>query len=139
MDFVSFEIAKKLKEKGYGESWDYVYNDDGVICIPCYNLTEEDTIPMCPAPQIHEVLKWLREVKGMDVLPQRGHINLDNKGKVTRYYNVDIYLERRFACTLDNDEQDYSTYEQAAIAGIEYVIDNLFEYENKTCVLELQV
>lgn len=85
------------------------------------DFDDHDTV----APTISQVLLWLREVKGIDVLPQRGHINLDNNGKVTRYYNVNIYFERRFACTLDNDEQDYSTYEQAALAGIEYVIDNL--------------
>ena len=124
-DFVTYEIAKKLEAKGMGNDGNYGYNDKGEICVPVYNLDDDQVKDMCPCPQIHEVLKWLREVKGIDVLPQRGHINLDNNGKVTRYYNVNIYFERRFACTLDNDEQDYSTYEQAAIAGIEYVIDNL--------------
>lgn len=77
------------------------------------------------APTISQVLKWLREEKKIDVLPQRGHISIDKNSKVTRYYNVNIYFERSFACTLDNDEQDYSTYEQAALSGIEYVLDNL--------------
>lgn len=140
-DFVSFELAKKLREKGFYLKEPFaMYNELGVfhklyssaeftssydVCFRdyyCYDdFDERDFV----APTISQVLKWLREVKGIDVLPQRGHINLDNNGKVTRYYNVNIYFERRFACTLDNDEQDYSTYEQATIAGIEYVIDNL--------------
>jgi hypothetical protein len=114
-DFVTYEIAVKLKEKGFNLDTDFCYNQEGCIV----------RVGSCLAPTISQVLKWLREVKGIDVLPLRGHINLDNNGKATRYYKVNIYFERRFACTLDNDEQDYSTYEKAAIAGIEYVIDNL--------------
>ena len=142
IEFVTFEIAKKLKEKGFKEkcfayyqprSAELIFNHapfrGGIVedCMYSYNsLPVESYISdLIDAPTIAQVLRWLREVKGIDVLPQRGHINLDNNGKVIRYYNVNIYFERRFACTLDNDEQDYSTYEKAAIAGIEYILDNL--------------
>lgn len=141
MEFVNYEIAKKLKEKGFIElCLAYYTNDDtlyynyshraGACYRDCYlshNFMPKDSVSgkFVDAPTISQVLKWLREVKGIDVLPQRGHINIDNNGKVTRYYNVNIYFERWFACTLDNDEQDYSTFEQAAIAGIEYVLDNI--------------
>ena len=141
-DFVTKGIAKKLKGKGFKEGCFGYYLPGGDIlifnydqwrggtyegCLYSHNSLEEDVVgsDLIDVPTVSQVLKWLREVKGIDVLPQRGHINLDNNGKATRYYNVNIYFERRFACTLDNDEQDYSTYEQAAIAGIEYVIDNL--------------
>jgi hypothetical protein len=123
---VSYDIAVKLKEKGFPMPKRVIfgiYEDDKSFRL---RLVQSFFIQRkVVAPTISQVLKWLREVKGIDVLPQRGYINLDNNGKVTRYYNVNIYFERRFACTLDNDEQDYSTYEKAAIAGIEYVIDNL--------------
>ena len=125
-EFVTGELARKLLAKGCPIS--KVYKDDGTRPL-FYELSKNHSDWQdCDAwyvPTVAQVLRWLREVKGIDVLPQRGHINLDNNGKVTRYYNVDIFFERRFACTLDNDEQDYSTYEKAAIAGIEYVIDNL--------------
>ena len=125
-EFVTYEIAVKLKEKGFPMPKRVIfgiYEDD-----KSFRLRQVQSFFIqrkVVAPTISQVLKWLREVKGIDVLPQRGHINLDNNGKATRYYNVNIYFERRFACALDNDEQDYSTYEQAAISGIEYVIDNL--------------
>ena len=119
MDFVSFEIAKKLKEKGYGESWDYVYNDDGVICIPCYNLTEEDTIPMCPAPQIHEVLKWLREEKNLFI-----DISLCAKGYYGMVYSTIFPKDKDFSDGWLIDGK-YPTYEKASLAGIEYVLNNL--------------
>ena len=123
---VSYDIAVKLKEKGFPMPKRVIfglYEDDKSFRLRQVRppFIQRKVI----APTISIVLRWLREVKGIDVLPQRGHINLDNNGKVIRYYNVNIYFERRFACTLDNDEQDYSTYEKAAIAGIEYVLDNL--------------
>ena len=123
MDFVSFETAKKLKEKGYGESWDYVYNDDGVICIPCYNLTEEDTIPMCPAPQIHEVLKWLREEKKIYVIiePFPSCSNINN---VTWIYKLK-YNSDGDSLNFKESLFSFETYEEAALAGISYVLDNL--------------
>ena len=132
MEFVTFEIAKKLKEKKFPQHWsndDYIVENDyedvfevGYHYDRCF-IPEH--LPTIAAPTISQVLKWLREDKKIDVLPQRGHISIDKNSKVTRYYNVNIYFERSFACTLDNDEQDYSTYEQAAIAGIEYILDNL--------------
>lgn len=137
-EFVTFDIAVKLREKGFTKKclaayiiedyWVYnrdlpVSNRETFFSHNSYNnMWHKDYYD---APTISQVLKWLREVKGIDVLPQRGHINLDNNGKATRYYNVNIYFERRFACTLDNDEQDYSTYEQAAIAGVNYCLENL--------------
>ena len=125
-EFVTEELAIKLLAKGCPLDKVYISNEGRPFF---YELPlGHPKWRNCDAwyiPTIAQVLGWLREVKGIDVLPQRGHINLDNNGKVIRYYNVNIYFERRFACTLDNDEQDYSTYEKAAIAGIEYVIDNL--------------
>lgn len=128
-DFITFEIAKKLKEKGfigngdigcrcgfYTDADNYAYDD----------LDNSELLPNeCLRFTISQALKWLREEKKIDVLPQRGHISIDKNSKVTRYYNVNIYFERSFACTLDNDEEDYSTYEQAVLAGIKYVLDNL--------------
>lgn len=131
MEFVNYEISKKLKEKKFNEPcYGYYHLDKGddsfeVCGNGDYDFFNNINYWRIGAPRIAQALKWLRVVKGIDVLPQRGHINIDNNGKVTRYYNVNIYFERRFACMLDNDEQDYSTYEQAALAGIEYVLDNL--------------
>lgn len=149
MDLVPFEIAKKLKEKGFKEKCLAYYDIEDNVgllyntqytnkILPCQyidllqshnsgeaEIQPDDSEECVDAPTISQVLKWLREEKKIDVLPQRGHISIDKNSKVTRYYNVNIYFERSFACTLDNDEQDYSTYEQAAFAGIKHILDNL--------------
>lgn len=132
MEFVTLEIAKKLKEKKFPQHWsndDYIvendYEDDFEVGSHYDRCFIPEHLPTIAAPTISQVLKWIREEKKIDILPQRGHISIDKNSKVTRYYNVNIYFERSFACTLDNDEQDYSTYEEAALAGIKYVLDNL--------------
>lgn len=80
---VPFNTAQLLKEKGYNENNDYVYNrgvEDGKECIDIqrvdfdyqWNDTNSDidedefTSNICTAPTYHEVLNWL-EKKGVRV------------------------------------------------------------------------
>ena len=141
-DFVTFEIAQKLKEKGftckypfamYNElgiyhplmtSADYETCDSGFKC-RCYydydDFDENDYI----APTISQVLKWLREEKKISI-------------------EIGIHCSLKWMCSIyafsdgiadftqyDNDGINdtiyilYNSYELAAIAGIEYVLDNL--------------
>jgi len=105
-DFVSYEIAKKLKEKGFKWNQITTYNPKTKVR---NNHIE---------PTISQVLKWLREEKNLYCLPffEQG---------------VDLWLYAicKPACGSEFpefiSESDYDTYEQAALAGIEYSIDNL--------------
>lgn len=101
-DFVTLEIAKKLKKKGF--DWDAldVY-DHGLF----YWLDED-----VPRPTISQVLRWLREEKGY-------HICIGYDG----IYSYDVV--RIIDCEFAGADDDYDTYEQATLTGIEYVIDNL--------------
>lgn len=122
-DFVTYEIAKKLEAKGMGNDGNYGYNDKGEICVPVYNLDDDQVKDMCPCPQIHEVLKWLREVKKIYVVP-------------TPYPSMSTIDKVRWSCLIKHKSdgafmevpfmpETYMHYKDAAIAGIEYVIDNL--------------
>lgn len=134
MDFVTFGIAKKLKEKGFDElCLAYYTNDDtlyynyshkpGACYKDCYlshNLMPKDSVSgkFADAPTTLQVLKWLRNEKEIYCLP---HFE----------QGIDIWLfciERPLAGTEFAEyisESIYNTYEDAAIAGIEYVLDNL--------------
>lgn len=100
-DFVSFYLAKKLKEKGFR------YNKNNLLDRLCM----ENQINH---PSISQVLKWLREEKK---------------------WNIEIYPvgfgEWEFHCTHIITLEDrgllgkWNSYELTALAGIEYVIDNL--------------
>lgn len=129
-DYVSFEIAKKLKEKGFQEEClchyidkDLVYNIESPIanhqlwfCHNKYdNIWHRDNVD---APTISQVLKWLREVKRID----SGAIWNNRDGKWIGYVSeMDIPdLAGQYVLPSTHD-----TYETAALAGIEYVLDNL--------------
>ena len=124
-DFVHFEISKKLKEKGFPQSPDYFnysnyYDWDGLRKI--HSLSNEsawydpnisrDNIYF--APTISQVLKWLREEKGIHVCIMLGEFS-DWVYDVSR-------IDGNMFCKA---EDGFKSYEQAALAGIEYVLDNL--------------
>lgn len=108
MKICNYELAKKLKEKGFPIKT----KTEGKWGLT--ELKEVDTLPT-----ISQVLKWLREEKKM-------HIELWTVGKKPIKWCHTI-------TTLNHvgEKQGWSSgkredsYEAAAIAGIEYVLDNL--------------
>lgn len=125
MDFVTYEIGKKMQEKGYPHGYNRfgcrpIYSDECTIkYLSDIGVYEEEYYgEHIPCPIISEVLKWLREEKRIDV----GAIWVNSEGKWIGYVNemdmpdlVGEYLSHKA----------YDTYELAALAGIEYVLDNL--------------
>lgn len=136
-DFVSFELAKKLKEKGFDEpcinaankfgctylnGWcEYLDNRDGED-ITLSDLKDGDYL----LPTISQVLKWLREKK--DIYVQVEYINNKCFGSViirrTTGGVIVSYKDDKFHYS-DSETLSHEEYEQATLAGIEYVIDNL--------------
>ena len=132
METVSFEIAKKLKEKGfyypcfdainafgctYKNGWCEYLDDRYNELITLADLHKED----CLLPTISQVLKWLREEKDCHIM-----IDIYDNGwfyTINNFYRHDTGVfevkTHLMQCL------DYDTYEQAALAGIEYVLDNL--------------
>ena len=140
-DFVTFDIAKKLKEKGFREECfayytsEYtLYNNLVVLCDDKYlevaeidyteSLTSNNSVRenkynnICDAPTISQVLKWLREDKKL-------HINIEIMR--TNKYCFDIYETHscNFVFGFADNSLMTESYEEAALAGIEYTIDNL--------------
>ena len=124
-DFVPYELAVKLDEKGFNKETSHHYNDKGKICV---SLVDEK-YPY-PCPTIPEVLKWLRDTHKLFVSPC---IITDYEDDFTiphivywSYIVVNIEsgdsIYREYERVI---EKRYETYEQAALAGIEYVLDNL--------------
>ncbi len=143
-DFVSFNLAKKLKEKGYPQ------NPDNMGCMPYYeyddvanhsalcneivwHMSSEPRDNIFAAPAIHKVLKWLRREKKMYIEPcilVDYDTDADNNVintytywsfSITSIESGDmIYYEYEHI-----DDKRFDSYEQSATAGIEYVLDNL--------------
>jgi hypothetical protein len=109
-DFITYELAKKLKEKGYPQDVFIGYDEFGALCIG-----DEHSI-VCAAPIISQVLKWLREKK---------NIYLEIVIVVDAEYMCDIYKINPRPIECLGSTEYFKTYEPAALAGIEYVLDNL--------------
>ena len=110
-DFVTYDLAVKLKEKGF--EWDKIttYNPRTKVR---NNHIE---------PTISQVLKWMREEKGLHieiVSTAYGYTYIvsdtPNKGGTDR-----MYSEYRGS----NDGGAWDDYNECVLDAIEYVIDNL--------------
>ncbi len=115
MDFVTFEIAKKLKDKGFDWETSNVYERNTLAC------RYEDY----PKPTISQVLKWLREEHHLhfEIVSAVYGYNLiisdtPDKGGTDRYYSYANDDGPNYAGAWDD-------YDGCVLYGIEYVLDNL--------------
>lgn len=142
MEIVSYDIAKKLKERGFPQHWATEFYADGEGVWVEDFTTEEPThkagelisnyydLPTdgqdVAAPTISKVLEWFRNYKKM-------HLDI---GLLYNGYYIGLYknmewkwVEKRHTEELFFEIDDlhiygYKRYEQAAIAGITYIINN---------------
>ena len=115
-EFVSFQIAKKLKEKGFDYPCVGHYVNDQLYIAHYQNAFHSDKDESLDAPTISQVLKWLRERKGI-------HITICVCG-YGWFYEV-IHISSGKSLIEDYEDDMLQSYEDATIAGIEYVINNL--------------
>lgn len=134
MDFVDFDLSKKLKEKGFSCQYPIaMYNELGSFYAlytsadhnpniksvlgnrEYYDYDDfDDKDYICPT--ISQVLKWLRERQF--ILAINPEYFQESKCVA---WNCDIWADGNYwdCCRANN------SYESAAYAGIEYVLDNL--------------
>lgn len=115
-DFVTFELAKKLKEKGFSYPCIGHYVDNQIYIAHYQNAFHSDNDESIDAPTISQVLKWLREEK-------RIHIGFGYSPRKKWRYVV-MYMDDKFYTHPTLAVDGFLKFEQAALAGIEYVIDN---------------
>ena len=124
-DYVSFETAKLLKEKGFDEPCHALYHDGddkiffGLDVDSYRNAILNADCYACPTLQM--ALKWLREVYRLAI-----HVELIDfleHGEVWFYGITDIKTVKRLNIK-DEDFTEHS-YEQACEAAIKYCLKNL--------------
>ena len=142
-DFVTYEIAVKLKEKGFKEKciayyWENINEhtssfvvednmpDEGICIIDLLSEhNKAEWSPFIDAPTISQVLKWLREEHHIhfEIVGAAYGYNLiisdtPDKGGTDRYFSHVNYDGT-------NDGGAWDSYEECVLYGIEYVLDNL--------------
>lgn len=139
-DYISYELAKKLKECGFDEPCDHYYcafDDETDVRFWSIHPAQSQNGFVNPknkviadAPSLYAAQKWLREVMGIDVLVwncacgygwEISKADADSRG--TTLMDYDDNGE-------DKDSGMWLTYEQALSAGIASALE-LIEQENK--------
>lgn len=94
-DFVPYETVLKLEKKGYKGKTIRYHG------------------------HIYDVLKWLREEKKIFI-----RIDVCQNDRFDYFFSIAKQGDESWEFLYDG-EKDYKSYELTALAGIEYVIDNL--------------
>lgn len=120
--YVSFEVAKLLKEKGFDESCWLKYDNEGYLSFNHvgYINSEEACDDFCALAPTHQMaMAWLREVHKLHIEIARGpkgyHITIE-----TIPLGVVKYITREIVGTTYVD-----SYEDAVEASLKYILENL--------------
>ena len=140
-DFVPFKLAQKLKEKGFKEEClchyvgeDLYYNIESPIANNqlWFSHNKFDNIwhrDNHDAPTISQVLKWLRNTHKLFISPCVITDYQDDFHRDTTYWSfIVVNIESGDSIYREYErvtEKRYESYEQAAIAGVNYCLDNL--------------
>ena len=125
--YVSFEIAKLLKEKEFDEEVNWYYDSEG-FCEPCSSWVKSCPHDYYPMPTHQMACAWLRNKEIIiDILAQ------SNKTTSPEYmFNIWDYSATQWnkhICEYQpafvEQEFDFTTYEDAVEAALKYSLENL--------------
>ena len=117
--YVSFEIAKLLKEKGFKEEVTNYYDSGGNFVESGYKFNYNFQTVDHSAPTHQMAMAWLREEKGIAIIPIISSI-LDNEKFL---WNVNITIAK----TGETYTQGwtYESYESIVEEALKYTLENL--------------
>ena len=122
-DYVSFETARLLKEKGFNEKVICYYDDGGSL-----NLNKFVEFQCCnqgygsgvfAAPTLQMATKWLREVHGLYI---ENSLSCERKDKNAKIFDAFIFNIQNQRYKKLGNIQDY---EKACETAIKYCLENL--------------
>lgn len=122
-DYVSFETAKLLKEKGFDEPVMYHFTPDGTQRKFQQAFYRDDVAQ----PTLQVALKWIRE-QGFYIKVDID-VDYDEDERGTKWYHkpawdwVVFRIDERKQ--MSDDGALYATYEQAAEVAIKWCLENL--------------
>ena len=128
-DYVSFEIAKLLKEKGFDENCSRSYVKDKLAVSQGFNnsyyttMYSDASYRPVSAPTIQMAMKWLREVH---------NIFIDISSRFSKNADKDVCFSYSCKKLIDTYKSSYEigdgewlNYEEACKTAIKYCLENL--------------
>ena len=117
-DYVSFETAKLLKEKGFDEATFYDYNERGTRWFEEV-LVNHNSQGGVACPTLQMAMKWLRKVHEIFIRP-----NISFLYPIRYYceifcYGVNLKIQQ------DVTTETFESPEEACEASIKYCLENL--------------
>ena len=121
-DYVSFETAKLLKEKGFNWNTDKQYDLDKIV--GDYNITDRSRNPerYLDAPSLGMAMKWLREVHKLFIFISPWTM-LENN--IQYYFEIREIKTHDFETLYDYTSKELDSFEKVAEAAIKYCLENL--------------
>lgn len=120
-DYVSFETAKLLKEKGFNEKCQAMYDKDGHLIPSNFKLlTKSDKrLFVADAPTLQMTMKWLREVHQIFIRPNTSFLH------PIKWYSEIFCYGDNLKTQQDVKTEYYDSPEEACEAAIKYCMENL--------------
>jgi hypothetical protein len=119
-DYVSFEIAKLLKENGFDEDTICVYIGRHLLIKGEGTISNATDMPIIPAPTLQMAMKWLREVHNIHIT-----IDCDICDSFDFYSTIRIKSEESWKTYVEYEDEGSNTCEEAAEKAVKYCLTNL--------------
>jgi len=119
-DYVSFEVAKLLKEKGFDGDTSCYYTPDNEKRWVYQHYHDFDKKDRIECPTLQMAMKWLREVHKID-------IDITSRWNLTPEYHICEYRYRLHYSNAPSHDinQKFNTYEESCEEAIKYCLENL--------------
>lgn len=120
-DYVSFKLAKLLKEKGFDGECSFAFYKDGTI-VGRYD--SEFSYNYYDRPTLQMTMKWLREEHNIDIVIGKAGpkvytaLVIDNNDKDNPYHPFEDGIKR-------GTYYEFVSYEEACDEAIKYCLENL--------------
>lgn len=124
-NYVSFEVAKLLKEKGFDENTNCQYPVGGIHIgeVGEYNITDRSRNHenYIPAPTLQMTMKWLRQTYKLQVIIYP----FDCEDGIFWAYKIFSIEQECLEVNRSDTRVGYNSYEQSCEAAIQYCLQNL--------------
>ena len=118
-DYVSFEIAKLLKEKGFEGRMHTFYTEEGTDIESLY-VVPSNFFPIY-RPTLQMTMKWLREVHDIDIEVRTHYLNRLKENDIRYYIGKILKGSEDVIHTIYAKD----TYEEVCETAIKYCLENL--------------